>query len=91
MNKVISGGLVVALIGLLMIGIGCFNSPVSSAPTTNASVPVDLLFEHDGCKVYRFQDGGYSRYYVRCLNTTSTISRRPAGKTSLPDEIQTEQ
>lgn len=34
--------------------------------SSNSDVEVELLFEHDGCKVYRFFDGGSAKYYTDC-------------------------
>ena len=44
---------------------GCLAAPLETAPTANPAIQVDLLFEHDGCRVYRFMDGGY-HYFARC-------------------------
>lgn len=33
---------------------------------------ISLLFEHDGCKVYRFYDEGWDRYFVKCKFDAST-------------------
>ncbi len=32
---------------------------------------MQLLFEHEGCKTYRFTDAGRYVYYVRCKDGTS--------------------
>jgi len=37
-----------------------------------------LLFERDGCKVYRFYDDGYIHYFTNCTETISTIARGTA-------------
>jgi hypothetical protein len=42
----------------------CDAAPVSTAQTNNAEVPVALLFEHEGVRVYRFYDGGRNHYYA---------------------------
>jgi hypothetical protein len=44
---------------------GCNEAPVATGPTNNPNVPVAMLFEHDGCRVYRFWDGRY-HYYATC-------------------------
>lgn len=44
----------------------CEAQPVSVSSTNNPSVPVALLFEHDGCKVYRFKDDGRTLYFSKC-------------------------
>lgn len=32
---------------------------------------VDKLFTHEGCTVYRFEDGGRYLYYTNCSGSTS--------------------
>ena len=48
---------------------GCMTEPLATVPTNNAGIQVDLLFEHDGCRVYRFRDISY-HYYAQCNATT---------------------
>lgn len=36
----------------------------------NQNFEVDTLFEHDGCKVYRFSDAGNFRYFTNCHGST---------------------
>ena len=36
------------------------------ASENNRTYQVDYLFEHDGCKVYRFTDHGYYVYFTNC-------------------------
>ena len=47
--------------------------PVSKViPENNKTYRVDFLFEHDGCKVYRFIDKGNTVYFTNCNgNATS--------------------
>jgi hypothetical protein len=41
--------------------------PVSRVnPENNKTYKVDFLFEHDGCKVYRFLDRGNYVYFTNC-------------------------
>lgn len=42
-------------------------------PSTNAAIAVDMLFEHDGCRVYRFEDAGYNRYFARCGGQSASL------------------
>lgn len=44
----------------------CVVDPVATTRTDNPQVPVDTLFEKDGCTVYRFEDAGRYHYFVRC-------------------------
>lgn len=52
--------------------IGC----TKAAETTSAAgvdFKVDRLFTHEGCTVYRFNDG-YFRYYARCDAAAATTT-----------------
>lgn len=56
--------------------------PLSQAPSyNNNTYEVSYLFEHDGCKVYRFYDRGNYVYFTNCkgnvtaINTDSTEQR----------------
>ena len=51
----------------------CYKDPMRTESTDNPEVPVSLLFEKDGCKVYRFYDNR-SHYFVKCENSSATIS-----------------
>jgi Domain of unknown function (DUF4884) len=48
-------------------------------PTNNPTYEVAYLFEHEGCKVYRFLDGKQCVYFTNCngeamvFDTTSVI------------------
>lgn len=54
-----------SIIFAAMLLVSCFGDPVSTSPTNNPEFKVELLFEHDGCKVYRFSDNG-TRYFTTC-------------------------
>jgi hypothetical protein len=58
---------------LTFLVVGCLSPPQSSVPSSNPQVKVELLFEVDGCKVYRFYDGGQPRYFTKCANGTSSV------------------
>lgn len=74
---------------------GCENKPVASVSTNNNDIHLELLFEHEGYKVYRFHDNGNAHYYVTPQGMTSaTVTESvPAGKTviitSKSEEIET--
>ena len=54
--------------------------------SNNAAIPVEHLFSHDGCDVYRFRDGNY-HYFVRCHEPeAATISPVSCGKGCVRDE-----
>ena len=48
--------------------------PVSSVtPNDNQTYKVEYLFEHQGCKVYRFLDEGHYVYYTNCNSDVTSI------------------
>jgi len=54
-------------------------------PGNNQTYKVDYLFEHDGCKVYRFYDRGNYVYFTNCkgeaiVKTDSTEIRNTIRK-----------
>ena len=65
----------------------CEKTPVSTARTDNPEVPVALLFENDGVKVYRFYDRGYAIYYTDARGATAW--QQYHGKTSSPVRVET--
>jgi hypothetical protein len=57
-------------------------------------VPVTLLFEHDGCKVFRFGDNGRNHYFVHCPASASVEAWHveSCGKNcqhSVPETVET--
>ena len=50
---------------------GCGEDPVSQSRTDNPAINVGLLFEHEGCRVYRFKDYGRPIYYTHCPSGAS--------------------
>lgn len=55
---------------------GCFAQQplVSEQPKNNKTYVVEYLFEHDGCKVYRFSDFGNWVYFTNCNGETVSIA-----------------
>ena len=43
-------------------------------PDNNKTYSVYYLFEHDGCKVYRFQDMNNFVYFTNCNSDVTSIS-----------------
>lgn len=81
---------------LSLILLGCASDPISTEPTNNSQVKVELMFEHEGCKVYRFYDGGYPIYYTRCDGAYSAAmwdETHTQGKSQvhIPKEVPTNQ
>lgn len=58
----------------LTIGISCCSSSIplkQGKSENNATYNVSYLFEHDGCKVYRFYDNGNYVYFTTKGDVTS--------------------
>ena len=48
--------------------------PISSeSPENNQTYDVEYLFEHEGCKVYRFSDMGHYVYFTNCKGDVTSI------------------
>ncbi|MDD2197124.1 MAG: DUF4884 domain-containing protein [Bacteroidales bacterium] len=43
-------------------------------PQSNPTYKVEYLFEHDGCKVYRFYDRGNYVYFTNCKGEVTSIA-----------------
>ncbi len=73
---------------LSLSAFGCMQPAMQVHGTDNANIEVEQLFTHDGCKVFRFRDGGY-HYFVRCDGATSaqTLSPVSCGKGCVRDEV----
>ena len=55
------------LLPLLLASCTVTQHPISKEPAANNHYyKVEYLFEHDGCKVYRFYDNGYYVYFTNC-------------------------
>jgi len=74
--------IIVLCFGLL----GCANEPIYKSKTNNNEMQVELLFEHDGCRVYRFYDGSY-KYYTDCRGSVQWTEQH--GKSSSEEGNQT--
>jgi hypothetical protein len=76
------------LIGLtlgLILFTSCKREPTEVVKTNNTNFNVELLFEVDGCKVYRFWDGGY-KYFTTC---NGSVNWKTGDKHSYNKEIPT--
>ncbi|MCC8144667.1 MAG: DUF4884 domain-containing protein [Tannerellaceae bacterium] len=63
----------VCVSALILFSLGaCGGVPlVETIADNNATYRVDYLFEHEGCKVYRFFDRGQAVYFTNCTGTVS--------------------
>lgn len=67
----------VLLTGILLINLSScrIGQPIAKqVPENNQTYDVDYLFEHDGCKVYRFYDKGNYIYFTNCGSDVTAIS-----------------
>jgi hypothetical protein len=71
MPRLICVALVLALFGP---GCGAVPQPMSRHPTTNPDYDVELLFQHDGCDIYRFNDF-HPVYYAHCHDGSATTDQ----------------
>lgn len=68
--------LIVVVSCLIFTSCFTFRQPVETkVPKNNSSYQVDYLFEHDGCKVYRFQDSGHYVYFTNCVGDVTSIKK----------------
>jgi hypothetical protein len=73
--------------------VSCQNDPVCHSSTSNPEMHVDLMFHLDSTYkpgVYRFNDGGYSKYFVISPYGSSTSSTEKHGKSTVTEEISTQ-
>ena len=70
-NRVI----LVAIFSVILFSCVSTRNPVAtSLPDNNKSYKVDYLFEHEGCKVYRFWDMGNYVYFTNCVGEVTSIA-----------------
>ena len=63
-------------IAITIIFGSCFSGkPLIVEPSKNNNTyTVEYLFEHDGCKVYRFRDHGQYVYFTNCRGETTALT-----------------
>lgn len=66
-------------IPVILAFISCGKPAQESSPTTNPQFKAEMLFEHDGCRVYRFYDDG-AVYFTTCRGDVSWKTSHPCGK-----------
>lgn len=73
----------------VLIMTGCAREGIKTEQTNNERFQITLLFEHEGCKVYRFYDGGYYRYYTVCGNDSEATYSIQSGKIRIHQSVPT--
>lgn len=80
----------IIIIAFALTLFGCRENPIERIETSNSEIKVDLLFEHDGCKIYRFNDGGHDVYWSDCRGKMETSYVRSTGKSAYTVKVQNE-
>lgn len=77
------------LVCTLLLFSACSKTPVSTKQSNNPEIKVSILFDFDGCRVYRFVDDG-EKYFARCGGnaTTSWDETHTTGKTIYTEHHQ---
>lgn len=80
--------LVFGALCLSVLAISCAQIPIATEkPVNNETYDVDYLFEHDGCKVYRFRDQGNYVYFTNCKGDVTSF-RSDSTKTRVVNSIR---
>ena len=59
---------------------GCAAEAVQISATENRDIATELLFTHDGCRIYRFHDGAMPVYSADCRGPASTAWNVSCGR-----------
>lgn len=65
MKKLISV-LIISILSFALVA--CTVEAQSTSKTDNPEISVGFMFEHEGCRVFRFYDAGRANYFVKCDN-----------------------
>lgn len=65
---------IAALTLAVLLFAACYEDAVKTERSSNPAVRVELLFEHDGCRVYRFFDSAQAHYFAKCGGGTASVS-----------------
>lgn len=57
----------------LLLAVGCSKNSLSVERSNNPDIKVELLLEHDGCKIYRFMDSNWV-YFTKCGETLNIVN-----------------
>lgn len=86
-NQTKSEGGMRRAIAMCLLLVGCELAPISTEKTNNPAALVDFLFEHEGCRVFRFEDNGRYHYFTSCPGSAISTRRQQMGKqTVIRDE-----
>jgi hypothetical protein len=85
------------LIGILLMAAllsSCAIKPIKTGMTNNGvdlknPVTVDILFDFDGVRMYRFIDNGHYIYFAKTTNGVRVSWQQSEGKTTRPVAVST--
>lgn len=66
--------------------VGCVNDPKSEVQ--NGNFKVEFLFEQNGCKMYRFKDGGRYIYWSDCQGKVQSDYAQNTGKSTVTHHFE---
>lgn len=69
------------LIIAMFLLVACNKEAQQEVQSSNSEIKLELLFEHEGCKVYRFNDGGRNIYWSDCRGNMQSSYYQSSGKT----------
>lgn len=73
--KRVTGFFLSFFFGVMLLSCGLYKDPISTDKAyNNPAYKVDYLFEHDGCKVYRFMDDGKYVYFTNCTGNVTSMA-----------------
>jgi hypothetical protein len=76
----------ILITGFILIAFTACKKEAKSMSKVDA-FELELLFEKDGCKVYRFYDGNYI-YWANCAGTISYEYSTQVGKSRTTHQVQ---
>jgi hypothetical protein len=79
----------IILILIVISVFGCKKGEQDTFSTSNANFKIDFLFEHNGCRVYRFLDDCDYVYFSDCSGRFEHETTHHNGKTTYNEKHQT--
>jgi len=69
---------------------GCFKDQDPKEIIQNGNFTVEFLFEQNGCKMYRFKDGGRYIYWSDCQGKVQSdyTTQSGSGKTTISHHVE---
>ena len=77
------------LLAILSIAVSFYGCKGASKETfQNGDFKIELLFEKDGCRVYRFKDRGRYIYWANCQGRMQSDVHHSTGKSSYTKHME---